>query len=293
MLNEGEKEKIKAEENPQNIQHTPSTPASVPTQTEIPPSMPTSSSQPKTIAPRDISSAIDPKNIIEGSRTRRSVNLAYTNNDHSPQNYLSTEFAYVGIADTSDTPTVEEAMKRSDWPQFKAAMDVEMETMRRTGTFGDGPIQRPIGRNIVGSKWALRIKRKANSEIDKYKARLVARGFTQVQGVDYYETFSPTAKLSSLRTILSIATRFDWDIKVFDYSAAFLNGEFAPDEEIYMEQAPYYTNGNSQEVIRLHRTIYGLAVQPKMVRETYIISRHPRHPSAPHRSCRLSTNSRK
>jgi hypothetical protein len=67
--------------------------------------------------------------------------------------------------------------------------------------------------------------------------------------VDYFETFSPTAKLSSLHTILSIATQFNWDIKVFDYSAAFLNGEFAPDEEIYMEQAPHYSNGNSQEVI--------------------------------------------
>jgi hypothetical protein len=157
----------------------------------------------------------------------------------------------------SDSPTVEEAMKRPDWPQFKQAMDVEMEAMKRTGTFGDGLVPRPIGRNVAGSKWALRIKRKANGEIDKYKARLVARGFTQVQGVDF-ETFSPTAKLSSLRTILSIATRFDWDIKVFDYSAAFLNGEFTPDEEIYMEQAPHYINGNQGDVIRLHRTIYGL-----------------------------------
>jgi hypothetical protein len=57
---------------------------------------------------------------------------------------------------------------------------------------------------------------------------------------------------------LSIATRFDWDIKVFGYSAAFLNGEFTADEEIYMEQAPHYTNGNAQDVIRLQRTIYGL-----------------------------------
>jgi hypothetical protein len=168
------------------------------------------------------------------------------------------EYAYVGMGDLSDSPTVEEAMTREDWPLFKAAMDVEMEAMKRTGTFGNQLVPRPIGRNVVGSKWALRIKRKANGEVDKYKARLVARGFTQVQGVDYFETFSPTAKLSSLRTILSIATRFNWDIKVFDYSAAFLNGEFTPDEEIYMEQAPHYSNVNSQEVVRLARTIYGL-----------------------------------
>jgi hypothetical protein len=168
------------------------------------------------------------------------------------------EYVYVGMGNLSDSPTVEEAMLHLDWPQFKAAMDVEMEAMRKTSTFGDRLVLRPLGRNVVGSKWALRIKRKADGEVDKYKAQLVARGFTQVHGVDYFETFSPTAKLSSLRTILSIANRFNWDIKVFDYSAVFLNGEFTADEEIYMEQAPHYSNGNFQEVIRLQRTIYRL-----------------------------------
>ena len=97
-----------------------------------------------------------------------------------------------------DAPTVEEAMKRPDWPLFKTAMDMEMEAMKRTGTFGNGPIPRPSDKNIIGSKWTLWIKRKTNGEIDKYKARLVACGFTQVQEVDYFETFFPTAKLSSL-----------------------------------------------------------------------------------------------
>jgi hypothetical protein len=272
VLNEGEKAEIRDEEKSQNIQHAPSTvtPPSAPPRAPnqpyspltTPPSTPLSNSgskTPKAIAPRDISSSIDVKNIIEGTRTRRSAQIAHAENADSPQNNSGgIEYALAGVGNLSDAPTVEEAMMRPDWPLFKDAMDVEMEVMRKTGTFGDGPVPRPIDRNVVGSKWALRIKRKANGEIDKYKARLVARGFTQVQGVDYFETFSPTAKLSSLRTILSIATQFDWDIKVFDYSAAFLNGEFTPDEEIYMEQAPHYTNGNPRDVIRLHRTIYGL-----------------------------------
>jgi len=67
--------------------------------------------------------------------------------------------------------TIEEAMKRPDWPLFKIAMDTEMEAMKRTGTFGNGPIPRPPDKNIIGSKWTLRIKRKANGEIDKYKAQ--------------------------------------------------------------------------------------------------------------------------
>jgi len=181
-----------------------------------------------------------------------------------------------------DAPTIEEAMKRLDWPLFKIAMNTEMEAMKRTGTFGNGPIPRPPDKNIIGSKWTLRIKRKANGEIDKYKARLVACGFTQVQGVDYFEMFSPTAKLSSLRTILSIATYLNWDIKVFDYSTAFLNGEFSPEEEIYMEQAPHYTNGNPKDIIQLRCIIYGLKQSSrkwyeKLTKELRKLDIHPLH----------------
>jgi hypothetical protein len=71
--------------------------------------------------------------------------------------------------------------------------------------------------------------------IDKYKARLVAQGFTQVEGVDYFVTFAPVAKMFALRTILAIAARNDWDsdINGFDFHSAFLNGEFDGEKEIY------------------------------------------------------------
>ena len=295
VLNEGEKQ-VRNKVIPENIQHTPDTksdpgniletesPLTTPPQT--PPQSPTllniplapsKPKPPKPIAPKDISSSISIQNIIEGPRTRRLANFAteVTNNENI-------ELALTGMENRPDAPTIEEAMKRPDWPLFKIAMDTEMEAMKRTGTFGNGPIPRPPDKNIIGSKWTLRIKRKANGKIDKYKARLVARGFTQVQGVDYFETFSPTAKLSSLRTILSIATHLNWDIKVFDYSAAFLNGEFSPEEEIYMEQAPHYTNGNPKDVIQLRRTIYGLKQSSrkwyeKLTKELRKLDIHPLH----------------
>jgi len=230
----------------------PQTPPQSPTLLNIP-LAPSKPKPPKPIVPKDISSLISIQNIIEGSRTRRLANFAteVTNNENI-------EFVLTGMENMPDAPTIEEAMKRLDWPLFKIAMDTEMKVMKRTGTFRNGPIPRPPDKNIIGSKWTLRIKRKANGKIDKYKARLVARGFTQVQEVDYFKIFSPTTKLSSLRTILSIAIHLDWDIKVFDYSATFLNGEFSPEEEIYMEQVPHYTNGNPKDVIQLRRTIYGL-----------------------------------
>ena len=89
------------------------------------------------------------------------------------------------------------------------------------------------------------------------KARLVARGFTQVYGVDYTETFAPVAKLSSLRTILAIAARNDWPIEVFDFNSAFLNGQL--DEEIFMQLPPGYEDTNSSTLVaHLNKAIYGL-----------------------------------
>ena len=72
----------------------------------------------------------------------------------------------------------------------------------------------------MGSKWVFQIKRKADGTIDKYKARLVACGFTQIFRVDYFSTYSPVAKLTSFRTILAIAARYNWDIESFDFNGA-------------------------------------------------------------------------
>ena len=83
-------------------------------------------------------------------------------------------------------------------------------------------------------------KCKANRSVDKYKARLVAHGFTQIYGVDYFTTFSPVAKLASFRTILAIASRYNWDIDSFDFNGAYLNGKLDENEEIYMYPAPGY-----------------------------------------------------
>jgi hypothetical protein len=117
---------------------------------------------------------------------------------------------------------------------------------------------RPEGKNIVGSKWVYRIKRKSDNTVDKYKARLVARGFTQIYGVDYFDTYSPVAKMASFRTILAIAARNDWDIESFDFNGAYLNGTLSEDEEIYMQEPPGYETQGEHSVKRLHKSLYGL-----------------------------------
>jgi len=87
-------------------------------------------------------------------------------------------------------------------------MDREIKTLEDAGTWTT--VLKPAGKNVVGSKWVFHIKRKADGTIEKHKARLVAHGFTQKFGIDYFDTFSPVARLASFRLILAIAARNDF-----------------------------------------------------------------------------------
>lgn len=259
MLNEGESEEI-IHHVPEEIQLPPST-ASSPL-SSVPPTRPTTPAapraEPRAVAPRDITSKITPANIIEGAgRTRHQKRAEGANAAFGRDDGLV--YAFSADSVDEDQPSLEEAKRRPDWPLFKAAMDIEMENMKTSGTFGDQMVPRPNDRTVVSCKWALKIKRDAHGGISKYKARLVARGFTQVPGVDYFDTFSPTAKISMIRLVLAIAVRYDWDIVLIDFHGAFLNGLFSDDEKLYMEQPPDYAIGDpSKDVIRLRKTIYGL-----------------------------------
>ncbi|THH04538.1 hypothetical protein EW146_g10151 [Bondarzewia mesenterica] len=150
---------------------------------------------------------------------------------------------------------VDDARKRADWPKWEAAILDELGRMEKLGMWD--LVERPTAANVVGSKWVFKIKRGAAGEITKYKARLVAQGFTQVPGIDYGDMFAPVAKLTSIRVLLALAARFDWEIHQMDVKNAFLNGDL--EEEIYMKQPPgYAAPGLEDKVCRLIKTIYGL-----------------------------------
>ena len=132
-----------------------------------------------------------------------------------------------------------------------------MDTLQKAGTWATVPW--PRDKNIVGSKWVFRVKRKADGSIDKYKARLIAKGFTQVYGVDYFDTYSPVAKLSSIRLILALAACHDWEVESFDFNGAYLNGELSDEEEIFMQEPPgYETKEGGPSIKRLLKSLYGL-----------------------------------
>ena len=105
----------------------------------------------------------------------------------------------------------------------------------------------------------LRIKKNAAGEIEKYKARLVARGFTQIHGIDYYETYAPVARLASFRLLIAMANRNNWPLESFDFDSAYLNSVLSDDEVIYLEQPKEYSRGDPKKyVFRLHKALYGL-----------------------------------
>eukprot|EP00253_Pinus_taeda_P021357 PITA_21357 len=99
----------------------------------------------------------------------------------------------------------------------------------------------PKGKSVVTSKWLYKIKHATNGSIEKFKARFVARGFSQVEGVDYEETFALVARYTSIRSIISIAAEMGWKIHQMDVKTAFLNGFIR--EEVYIEQSQGFKLG--------------------------------------------------
>ena len=116
------------------------------------------------------------------------------------------------------------------------------------------------GRKIVDSKWVFKIKRNSDGTIARYKARLVARGFTQEHGIDYTETFAPTVKFSTIRVILTLAAYHDWEVEQLDVVTTFLSAELK--EKVYMRQPEGFhecvDDDGNELVCELHRAIYAI-----------------------------------
>jgi hypothetical protein len=113
----------------------------------------------------------------------------------------------------------------------------------------------PLGRNAIDNKWVFKVKANPDGSVDRFKARLVARGFSQRAGVDYSETVSPVVKLSTLRTFLAIVAKRNMHMHSADIETTFPNADLQ--EEIYMRQ-PRGAEDGTARVMRLLKSIYGL-----------------------------------
>lgn len=165
--------------------------------------------------------------------------------------------AIVEDANAKEPETFAEAFQNPDWSK---AMKEEIAALKRNQTWELVPKLRDV--EPISCKWVYKIKRRTDGLIERHKARLVARGFSQQYGLDYDETFSPVAKLTTVRVLLALAANKDWDLRQMDVKNAFLHGEL--DREIYMNQPMgFQSQGHPKYVCKLRKALYGLKQAPR------------------------------
>ena len=118
----------------------------------------------------------------------------------------------------------------------------------------------PARGRVVSSKWVFKVKRQSDGSTERYKARLVARGFSQKPGIDYDETFAPVAKFQSIRLLLALAAMHDLELHQMDVKTAFLYGSL--EELVFMEQPEGFERGKGM-VWQLNKALYGLKQSPR------------------------------
>lgn len=159
----------------------------------------------------------------------------------------------IALEDPKDPKSYGEAIASPQRDKWKEAMNEELTSLHKMKTWTLVP--RESGMKVIKSKWVYRIKRDAAGNIDKYKARLVAVGSSQVEGLDYFETFSPVVKLTSLRTLLALGLQQGLVMRQLDVKTAYLHGTL--EETVYMEP-PAGSTCTDGKVCRLNKALYGL-----------------------------------
>ncbi|CAI7865906.1 unnamed protein product, partial [Closterium sp. NIES-53] len=180
---------------------------------------------------------------------------------------VSMVLAPEGDPDALDIPTPRSYAEAIEGPyssQWQAAMDAEMASWKSSGTYVDEVP--PPGANIISGMWIFRVKRPPGSR-PAFRARYVARGFSQRQEVDFFQTFSPTPKMTTLRVLLHVAAQRDYELHSLDFSTAFLQGSLH--EEIWLRHPPGFTGSfPTGTQWSLWRPVYGLRQAPREWHDT-------------------------
>ncbi|KAG7551494.1 Reverse transcriptase RNA-dependent DNA polymerase [Arabidopsis thaliana x Arabidopsis arenosa] len=189
--------------------------------------------------------------------------LASKDNPYPLCKYLSYDklsgpyhFFLTAITKEFEPTTYNEAKKHLVWTN---AMGEEITALEDTNTWTICSL--PAGKHIIGCKWVYKVKYHSDGTLERHKARLVAKSYTQKSGLDYVDTYSPVAKLTSVKMLLATAAKLNWSLYQFDISNAFLNGDLK--EEIYMQLPPGYSSRQGDllpdnAVCRLNKSLYGL-----------------------------------
>ena len=189
----------------------------------------------------------EPADVVESETVTRRLTRERT----QPDRYGI--WVNAAAAQNKELVTVAEALSGSEKEQWRNAMEQEMKSLYLNDVWD--LVELPKRSQVVGNKWVFRKKLKADGSVERYKARLVAQGFSQREGVDYDETFSPVIRFESLRTLIALATQKGLKLHQMDVTATFLNGQL--EQQVYMKQPEgFIVQGKENLVCKLKHSIY-------------------------------------
>ncbi|XP_040370262.1 uncharacterized protein LOC112183342 isoform X3 [Rosa chinensis] len=214
-------------------------------------------------------------NVHEGIQTRRQV-ATKVSTDSALACFLTENevniniISHCGFVSLIEPKNVKEALNDDEWIN---AMHDELNQFARNDVWYLVP--RLSEFNVIGTKWIFRNKSDEHGNVTRNKARLVAQGYKQVEGLDFDETFAPVARLESVRLLLAIACHLHFTLYQMDVKSAFLNGVLQ--EEVYVEQPQGFKDpSNPDHVYKLKRALYGLKQAPRAWYErlsTHLVSK--------------------
>jgi len=145
-------------------------------------------------------------------------------------------------------------------PAWRKAMETELESVEKNRTWE--LVDPPVGHRPITLKWVFKLKKDEKGAVIKHRARLVARGFVQQEGIDCEDAFAPVARMESVRVLLALAAQEGWRVHHMDVKSAFLNGDLK--EEVYVRQPPgFAVPGEEGKVYHLRKALYGLRQAPR------------------------------
>jgi hypothetical protein len=179
------------------------------------------------------------------------------NNIKKPKQRTDGTMAYLAKLEFSEPVDYKSTLQHKEWKQ---AMQEEYNALMKNETWELTPWKRGI--NLVDFKWVFKLKRKVDGSIERYKVRLVAKGFKQRYGYDYEETFSPVIKPATIRLVLSLAVTHGWALRQLGTQNAFLHGHL--EETVYMRHTPGFEDPNQPgHLCKLKKALYGLKQAPR------------------------------
>ena len=204
----------------------------------------------------------------EESVKRKSSDIRCSARERKPPVYYHDEYAGVTTAkhtalfvtEVEEPTTLKKALESDHAENWKAAADSEYQSLLKNETWE--LVELPPGRKAITCRWVFKVKHDENGQVERFKGRLVAKGFLQKFGVEFDETFSPVVRFTSIRALLAFAVSRNMFIHQMDVVTAFLNGTL--DEDIYMEQPEgYVVPGKENLVCHLKKSLYGLKQSPR------------------------------